>query len=261
VPTTDSDARELQEAADELGVHYQTAYRWVRSGRLPAQMVNGRYLVEPADIDRFRSERSAPRPPSRPSARRVERQAEALYEALVEGDEIAARTVATKLCDQGLSVVELIDRVLAPALRHIGNQWHAGTLSMAEEHRASAIVERILGEVSPNPRGRRRGTALAVASPGDEHTLPSTMAAVALRSANWRVHHLGGNLPTHEVVSFCGANPVDVVVISSTTSTTASDGEALADELRARGLPVVQGRPGRTIGDMLDDVLTATQTT
>ena len=36
---------------------------------------------------------------------------------------------------------------------------------------------RILGEVTPNPRGRRRGTALAVASPGDEHVLPSTMAA------------------------------------------------------------------------------------
>jgi len=42
---------ELQEAADALGVHYQTAYRWVRTGKLPANMVGGRYLVEQRDLD------------------------------------------------------------------------------------------------------------------------------------------------------------------------------------------------------------------
>ncbi|MGY9023882.1 MAG: helix-turn-helix domain-containing protein, partial [Candidatus Nanopelagicales bacterium] len=41
---------DLQSAADQLGVHYQTAYRWVRSGRLPAEMVDGRYLVSPAEM-------------------------------------------------------------------------------------------------------------------------------------------------------------------------------------------------------------------
>ena len=257
--TTDTAARELQAAADELGVHYQTAYRWVRSGRLPAQLVNGRYLVRADDIERFRDERSTPRPPSRPSDRRVERQAEAFYSAVTTGDEVAARTITAKLTDQGLSVVELIERVLAPALRGVGAAWHAGKLSIAEEHRASAIVERILGEITPNPRGRRRGTALAVAAPGDEHVLPSTMAAIALRSANWRVHHLGGKLPNEEVVAFCAANPVDVVVISSTTGATAPETDALAGDLRAGGIPVVQGRAGRTLSEMLDDVVAATQ--
>ena len=28
---------ELREAADALGVHYQTAYSWVRQGSLPAR--------------------------------------------------------------------------------------------------------------------------------------------------------------------------------------------------------------------------------
>jgi MerR family transcriptional regulator, light-induced transcriptional regulator len=38
-----SEPIELAEAADRLGVHYQTAYRWVREGRLPAVRVRGRY--------------------------------------------------------------------------------------------------------------------------------------------------------------------------------------------------------------------------
>ena len=33
----------LPEAADLLGVHYQTAYGWVRSGKLPARLVAGGY--------------------------------------------------------------------------------------------------------------------------------------------------------------------------------------------------------------------------
>jgi excisionase family DNA binding protein len=41
---------DLQTAADDLGVHYQTAYRWVRSGRLGAELVRGRFLVSPTDI-------------------------------------------------------------------------------------------------------------------------------------------------------------------------------------------------------------------
>ena len=57
---TDPPLIELRDAAAELGVHYQTAYRWVRSGQLPATMVAGKYAVlgqtphqSPSDSPRF----------------------------------------------------------------------------------------------------------------------------------------------------------------------------------------------------------------
>ena len=40
---------DLQEAARRLGVHYQTAYRWVREGRLTAVRVRGRYELAVED--------------------------------------------------------------------------------------------------------------------------------------------------------------------------------------------------------------------
>ncbi len=43
----------LKEAAHDLGVHYQTAYKWVRSGELPAVRIGGRYEVSQAAIDQF----------------------------------------------------------------------------------------------------------------------------------------------------------------------------------------------------------------
>ena len=45
------DARiSLQEAADALGVHYMTAYRYVRTGRLPAVKDGAEWRVDPADL-------------------------------------------------------------------------------------------------------------------------------------------------------------------------------------------------------------------
>ena len=49
----------LKEAAHHLGVHYQTAYKWVRGGELVAVRVGGRYEVSPAAIQRFEAARTA----------------------------------------------------------------------------------------------------------------------------------------------------------------------------------------------------------
>ena len=40
----------LPQVADKLGVHYMTAYRYVRTGRLPATRVKGAWQVDPADL-------------------------------------------------------------------------------------------------------------------------------------------------------------------------------------------------------------------
>ena len=40
----------LQEAADRLGVHYMTAYRYVRTGRLPATRIGSQWWVDPGDL-------------------------------------------------------------------------------------------------------------------------------------------------------------------------------------------------------------------
>jgi excisionase family DNA binding protein len=43
----------LPEAVHQLGVHYMTAYRYVRTGRLPATIMNGLWRVDLADIRAF----------------------------------------------------------------------------------------------------------------------------------------------------------------------------------------------------------------
>ena len=51
----------LKQAAQYLGVHYQTAYKLVRSGRLAAVCVGARYEISEAAIERYLAERQAMR--------------------------------------------------------------------------------------------------------------------------------------------------------------------------------------------------------
>lgn len=45
----------LQEAADELGVHYMTAYRYVRLGLMDADKIGGTWEVMPDAVAAFRA--------------------------------------------------------------------------------------------------------------------------------------------------------------------------------------------------------------
>jgi methylmalonyl-CoA mutase cobalamin-binding subunit len=127
-------------------------------------------------------------------------------------------------------------------------------LTIWVEHRASAIVERLLGELSPNPRGRRRGTVMVAAVTGDLHSLPTSMAAVTLRADNWVVEHLGADMPPDELVRFCVEHDVDVAVLSSTNPDVADLAADTAERIRAAGTPVVLGGPGRSLDDLVESV-------
>src|SRR3954454_13821025 len=51
----------LKQAARRLGVHYQTAYRWVRAGRLAAVRVGNGYDVSEHAIEQLLAENEAMR--------------------------------------------------------------------------------------------------------------------------------------------------------------------------------------------------------
>jgi excisionase family DNA binding protein len=248
----------LQEVADALGVHYQTAYRWVRSGRLPAQLVGGRYRVAHGDLVHVDTERRTPAAPTPPSDKRLTSQVERMYEALISGDEARAQRIAQRLIGDGTNVVVFIQRVLVPGLTKIGEAWHHGELPIWSEHRASAIAERVLAELSPNRRGRRRGTVAVAAVSGAHHSLPTMMATVALRDANWQVHHLGVDTPPAELVQFCTEQPVDLAVLTVTNPDSIELAQHTAEALRTAGIRAIVGGPGRTLDDLLHHAQSAT---
>jgi len=240
----------LQQAADRLGVHYQTAYKWVRDGTLSARQVGRSYRLTTADVDRWADERSTPKAPP---ARRpdLEAGADRLFELLVSGDQTRALTMVETLAAQGTAATTIAGELLAPAMRRIGMGWESSRISVPVEHRATAIAERILGEVMPNPRGRRRGTAVVAAPSGERHGLASLMATVALRDDNWRVEHLGADVPVDEIERFCNEVEADLLVLTVISEEADTDG--LTRRLGRDGRRVLVGAPGATLADLVSE--------
>jgi excisionase family DNA binding protein len=242
---------DLQTAARQLGVHYQTAYRWVRSGELRATMVMGSYRLEPDVVARFSARRARPvRPRTRRPRTGLAMLSQRLYGHLVAGEEPQAGRLIGGLAETGVTVTAIAQDVLVPALRHIGEEWRAGRVDISAEHRASAIVERILAGHYPKPRGRRRGTAAVAALSGDRHALPTTLAAICLREDNWLVHHLGADLPTDELMRFCHRQHIDLVVLTVTVIELRAAATRTAEQLHALGLRALVGGPGRSLDEL-----------
>jgi excisionase family DNA binding protein len=241
---------QLRDAADVLGVHYQTAYGWVRQGVLPARKAGRGYEVSERDVTalaRRRAAGTAPRPEVR--VRDWAAQAGRLHAAIVAGDEALARRLTDRLA-RGVPLAELCEHVIAPALHRVGEEWAAGEVTIAAEHRASAICERLIAARMSQPAGRPRGVAVVTTPPGERHGLPALMAAAALREDRWLVHHLAADLPVAEVTGLARRAGAGLAVLSSATDRTASRAAAAAREimLSAPGLHALAGRPGDTLG-------------
>lgn len=143
----------------------------------------------------------------------------------------------------------LCDQVIAPALRRIGAGWAAGEVSIAAEHRATAICERLIAARVRQPEGRPRGVAVTTTPPGERHGLPALMAAACLREDRWQVHHLAADLPVAEVIGLAADTGASLIVLSSATASAARLARQEASEISA-ALPharVLAGRPGDTL--------------
>lgn len=252
---------QLRDAAQQLGVHYQTAYGWVREGTLPARKTPRGYEVSDGDVRALADRRASGSEPRREiRVRDWAAQAAALYDALVAGDETRARLMFGRLVP-GVRLSDLCDQVIGPALRRIGDEWSGGNLSVAVEHRASAICERLISSRAQQAQGRPRGTAVTATPPGERHTLPPLMAAACLREDRWHVHDLGADLPVADLIELTRATQAGLVVLSSSTTDGTRRAREAERELLASlpGVSVLTGRQGATLHELLDQARAASR--
>ena len=244
--STETTLLTLQEAADHVGCHYQTLYRRVRKGEIPTLVVGGTYRIRPEDLEAWMGARDATQGavPSR-AERDWPRQVDTLRTALIAGDAAAARQQLDRLLGSGATVADLCDRLFAPVLFHVGEAWRAGELSIADEHRASRIIEGLLERAATarSKPGPRLGTVVVAAPVGDRHSLPAQMVSAGLQAEGFVVHYLGADLPVAEIVRMTRESDADLVALSCCIP----EREGLAATLTAIdeiGVPVMVGGNG-----------------
>jgi excisionase family DNA binding protein len=190
-----SDILTLREAADQLGVHYMTVYRYVRLGLLPAHKEGRTWRIASRDLDIFQQEKASGS--SHPESRRTTPWFVRLENRLLAGDATGAWKVIEASLSSGFTPVEVYTDLFVPALHSVGDRWASEEIGVEDEHMVSNISIGLVGRLSPHfsRPGRRRGTVVVSAPPGESHGLGLAMASDVLRGAGYTVVDLGVNTP------------------------------------------------------------------
>ena len=165
-----------------------------------------------------------------------------LRDALDRFDEVAANEVLDRLL-AALSIETVLQDVLLPYLRVLGDRWASGEVSVAQEHFASALIR---GRLFGLARGWGAGSGPAVilaCPPGEEHDLGLIMFGIVASRRGWRVTYLGQDTPFATIREAVDAVDPQLVVLAVSEGT---DLEANADALRelAKRVPVAVGGAG-----------------
>jgi excisionase family DNA binding protein len=231
----------LHDVADELGVHYMTAYRYVRLGYLDAVKAGRQWQVTRTELDRFRNQ---PIPEPEEEAPWADR----LLARMLAGDQTGSFAVAEAALASGNSPTEVYIEVIGPALREVGARWERGEITVGDEHMATAVATRLIGRLGPRfvRRGQSKATVVAGTPPGERHALGIEMTADILRGSGYEVLSLGADVP---VASYSTAvSRVDDLAAVCLSVVAPADGGALRDLIAAikseRPVPVIVGGPG-----------------
>ena len=126
-----------------------------------------------------------------------------------------------------------IAQLLLPALRVVGDRWHAGQLSVASEHLIThAIRTRLLVLLHAAPVGGRRH-AICACFPNEQHELGLLTVALQLRHAGYRVTYLGARTPARAVGELARALRPDLVALAAVSADARAFKASLAQVVRA----------------------------
>ncbi|WP_200215146.1 cobalamin B12-binding domain-containing protein [Micromonospora coerulea] len=168
--------------------------------------------------------------------------------SLEEADEYAAVEVALGLLEAGVPAERLLLDLVAPAQAEVGERWARNEWSVAQEHAATHISERVVAAIAghANPRPTR-GRIVVACLDGEWHALPPRLVAEVLRLRGWQVTFLGASVPAAHLVSYLHRYDAHAVLLACALPMRLPHAHRMIEACRRSDVPVVVG--GRGFGE------------
>ncbi|MFJ9906949.1 B12-binding domain-containing protein [Streptomyces sp. NPDC101152] len=169
---------------------------------------------------------------------------------LAHADETGATALALGLLRAGVAAEDVLLRLIAPAQAAVGARWVSTEWSVAQEHAATHVSERVVSgvaaaaaELRPRDLAPARRVVFACVE-GERHTLPARIAAEVLRLRGFDVTFLGANVLAPCMVSHLHRQGPDLVGLSCMIPVRLPAAHHLVECCRRAGAPVLAGGSG-----------------
>jgi MerR family transcriptional regulator, light-induced transcriptional regulator len=251
------------QAARALGVSISTVKRWVDEEVLPAHRTPGghRKLLRAEVLTLARSgdlPRSDLAELVLPGKSKTPVDAGGivplLAAAVLRGDGAETRALIQRAYWSGMPIEELADRVIAPVMEKVGDDWETGCIDVWHEHRSLQVIAAAIYELLPEIERRTeraRPVALGAAPEGDPYLLPTLLAQMVLLDAGWEAINLGPNTPLGSLFNSMRQLQPKLIWVSVSYL---ADGQRFIDEYRRfaaaaqrSGIPIAVG--GQALGE------------
>jgi methanogenic corrinoid protein MtbC1 len=111
---------------------------------------------------------------------------------------------------------ELVESLVSPLMRRVGELWQAGEIDPAHEHMASVLVRGVLTRVvAALPPGEPRRRLVVATPPGERHEIGALLVATTAGASGWAVTYLGADLPAASIVRAVLAVDARAVALSA----------------------------------------------
>ena len=147
----------------------------------------------------------------------------AYLETLRAADAAGAYRVVSQALAEGMTLAALYHCVITPAMHEIGRLWEKGAITVADEHLATALTQRVLGALKPptfvdqtRENDLPKPRAMLAAVQGEQHALGLRMAADLLEEAGCQTIYLGADVPTVALMQAIGALSPNLLALSAT---------------------------------------------
>ena len=145
----------------------------------------------------------------------TEVQYQEFFAGLLAADRGRCTLVLQGLLAQEMGLKEIYVSLFQRALYEVGERWEKGQISVAVEHMASAIVERLMTLMQPQLfQGERTQTAVVACVADEFHQLGARMVADIFELHGWRTYFLGANTPLPDLLQLVQQHQPEVVGLS-----------------------------------------------
>ena len=150
---------------------------------------------------------------------------ERIHQSIIAGDSDSIQEAVTQALDSGEAPLPLINNVLNPALKEVGDRFDQGDFYLPELILAAEAMQAAVEILQPQLEARNEeievpGRVVMATVQGDIHDIGKNIVTALLRANGFAVLDLGKNVPAAEILTKAEEFEADIIGLSALLSTT-----------------------------------------
>jgi 5-methyltetrahydrofolate--homocysteine methyltransferase len=149
-------------------------------------------------------------------------------------------------CLKNQSAVDVLNNVLLPAMKEVGDKFGAGELILPFVLQSAETMKKTVAYLEnflEKKEGTTKGTVVLATVYGDVHDIGKNLVKTILSNNGYTVHDLGKQVPANVIIEAAQQHKADAIGLSALLVSTSKQMPLIVNELARRGLdyPVLIG--------------------